>query len=172
MKIDQIIRLDIGKNIRVWQVTGIYLGSESEEDTIGLKCLDRKMGVIKELLVPRHIIEVILCNDVNQKNISAMKKEFCWFDLYTFRGSEIDYTTTYPDGSPAVPMNCVKVPCGAKVKVYESLSTGQRHACIGGRAVPEDAKYGLHCGSDFDSDNYQRIGEFNAQVARPLGEKA
>ena len=39
-----IIRMDIGDRIRVWRVTGIYLGSVREEDLIGIECLDMYHG--------------------------------------------------------------------------------------------------------------------------------
>ncbi len=70
---DDIIRLDIGKKIRVWKVTSVCLGSEREEDLIGIKTLDMRPGsngaqVIKEMFVPRHIIEdVIKNNDITNK---------------------------------------------------------------------------------------------------------
>ena len=68
MKVDDIIRLDTGKRIRVFRVTGIYLGAEQEEDVIGVECLDMKpanrSGVgVREMLVPRHMIELVLCNE-------------------------------------------------------------------------------------------------------------
>ena len=59
-----IIRMDIGDRIRVWRVTGIYLGSVREEDCIGIECLDMYHGAApKEMMVPRHIIELVVCNE-------------------------------------------------------------------------------------------------------------
>ena len=69
MKVDDIIRLDIGKRIRVFRVTGVYLGSEREEDVIGIECLDmlpatvNKRGDAKEMFVPRHIMELVVLNE-------------------------------------------------------------------------------------------------------------
>ena len=73
MKVDEIIRLDIGNRIRVWRVTGVYLGSAREEDIIGIECLDVHMpsdpsdgtgrSRMREMLVPRHIIELVVCNE-------------------------------------------------------------------------------------------------------------
>ena len=51
----------------MFRVTGVYLGSEKEEDLIGIECLDIGAGncsgkVIKEMLVPRDIIELMICS--------------------------------------------------------------------------------------------------------------
>lgn len=73
-----IIRLDIGDRIRVWRVTSVCLGSVREEDLIGIETLDMRPGVVgegmkgakivKEMFVPRHIIEdVIRNNDITNK---------------------------------------------------------------------------------------------------------
>lgn len=61
--IGDIIRLDIGQRIRVWQITGIYLGAEKEENVIGIKSLDMHMGGYEEFLVPKHIIDLVIFND-------------------------------------------------------------------------------------------------------------
>jgi len=68
MKVDEIIRLDVGQRIRVYRVTGIYLGSAREEDVIGIECLDMYPAThdgktVKEMLVPRHIIELVVSNE-------------------------------------------------------------------------------------------------------------
>ena len=68
MKVDDIIRLNTGKRIRVFRVTGVYLGSAVEEDIIGVECLDMNAGnvsgkVTKEMLVPRHMVELAMCNE-------------------------------------------------------------------------------------------------------------
>lgn len=67
MKIDvgQIITLDVGERIRVYEVRSIYYGSIREEDVIGLKCLDKKASQVTkctkdELLVPLCFVEFIL----------------------------------------------------------------------------------------------------------------
>ena len=57
---------------RKWEVTSVCLGSTNEEDLIGIQALDKKPGVvdkgmhtcevINEMFVPRHIIELVICN--------------------------------------------------------------------------------------------------------------
>ena len=64
MKVGDIIRLDIGNKIRVWEVVGIYLGSARQEDLVGLKSLDLHPGtngpdVVDEMLVPREMVEAV-----------------------------------------------------------------------------------------------------------------
>lgn len=64
INIGDIIRLDIGNRIRVWRVVGMYLGSVREEDCVGIECLDMRHGAApKEMMVPRHIIELVVCNE-------------------------------------------------------------------------------------------------------------
>ena len=71
MKVDDIVRLDTGKRIRVFRVLGVYLGSDREEDVIGIECLDMRPAspdgiVTREMLVPRHIMELVVCNEKRQ----------------------------------------------------------------------------------------------------------
>ena len=88
------------------------------------------------------------------------RKHFVWFDLERHNTYEIDDSVTGPDGTPCPPMDCVRVAVGEKVKIYRSKHRGTLHACIRGRAVEWDKCYGLSCGSDFDTDNYDFVGTF------------
>jgi len=83
-----------------------------------------------------------------------------WFDLERHNSYEIDGSVTGPDGTPCPPMDCVRVALGEKVKIYRSLKRDTIHACIRGRAVEWDKCFGLFCGSDFDTDNYDFVGTF------------
>lgn len=79
--VDRIITLDIGDKIRVWKVTGVYLGSVRQEDMVGLKCLDKHNGIngkvdIEEMFVPLDIIRLVLKNEVEQ--YLAYEKETKW----------------------------------------------------------------------------------------------
>lgn len=67
MQIDigRIIRVHTSNGIRVYQVTGVYLGSARQEHLVGIKVLDKYSGVngkedVKEMLVPVDIIEILL----------------------------------------------------------------------------------------------------------------
>ena len=87
-------------------------------------------------------------------------KHFVWFDLERHNCYEIDPGIAGPDGEPYPPVDCIRAPVGAKVKIYRSKKRGTLHGCIGGRAVKHDAVYGLHCDSDFCSDLYDEVGTF------------
>ncbi len=88
------------------------------------------------------------------------RKHFVWFDLERHNYHEIDTSVTGPDGQPYPPMDCLRVALGEKVKIYRSVKRDTLHACIRGRAVEWDKCYGLFCGSDFDTDNYDFVGTF------------
>ena len=89
------------------------------------------------------------------------RRHYVWFDLEQRNCHEIDYSVTGPDGQPYPPIDCVRVALGEKVKIYRSRQRDTLHACIRGRDMEWDKCYGLFCGSDFDSDNYEFIGTFN-----------
>ena len=88
------------------------------------------------------------------------RKHFVWFDLERHNTYEIDGSVTGPDGTPCPPICCVRVALGEKVKIYRSVKRDTLHACIRGRAVECDKCFGLFCGSDFDTDNYDFVGTF------------
>lgn len=88
------------------------------------------------------------------------RKRFVWFDLERHNCYEIDDAVTGPDGQPYPPIDCVRVALGEKVEIYRSKTRNTLHACIRGRAVACDKRYGLSCGSDFVADNYDFVGTF------------
>ena len=88
------------------------------------------------------------------------RKQFVWFDLERRDSYEIDTTVTGPDGELCPPIDCIRAPVGAHVKIYRSRVRGTLHGCIDGRAVKHDAFYGLHCDEDFCSDSYEEVGTF------------
>ena len=79
-----IIQLPIdSERTRRWQVTSVCLGSVQEEDLIGIKTLDKKPGTIghatiNEMLVPRHIIELVICNQHSIKMPLDVQMRTAW----------------------------------------------------------------------------------------------
>jgi hypothetical protein len=66
-------------------------------------------------------------------------------------------------GRPVDASTLMRVKEGVSIKIYESRSRHTRHACIGGRATPEDAALGLHVAADFDATNYELISSYKAK---------
>ena len=75
--------MEVGNKIRVFQITGVYLGSERREDMVGIKCLDKHNGVkgngmegaidVEEMFVPLDIIELVMETEVER--FLAYRKE-------------------------------------------------------------------------------------------------
>lgn len=54
--LNDIVRLKTGNTYRVWQVAGVYLGGEDEENIVELETLDRNCPFSK-ILVPEIILQ-------------------------------------------------------------------------------------------------------------------
>ncbi|MEN6379134.1 MAG: hypothetical protein ABFD15_06105 [Methanofastidiosum sp.] len=75
---------------RYWEVTSVCLGSVQEEDLIGIKTLDKKPGIvgngmqkattINEMFVPRHIIELVICNQHTIKMPLDVQMGIAWIE--------------------------------------------------------------------------------------------
>jgi len=83
--------------------------------------------------------------------------KYYWLDTYLKEIQEIDSNVVNSNGENHPPIDCIKIKQGTVVKLYKSKSRETEHLCVGGWAIGEDAIYGLHSGSDFDSDNYEFI---------------
>jgi len=188
IEVGQIITLDIGPKIRVYRVTGVYLGSSKEENVIGLKCLDMKpspevhMRTNDEMLVPQCFVELVMCQNgkltlppLDIQKIAqfgkdeyvphVITKEFVWFDTTNHIFHEIDKNVTGPDGEPYPPIGCIKVKKGTEIKIFINLFSGKKHICIGGRALKEDNTLGLYCIADFENGYYALYNKFKAELA-------
>ena len=189
MKIDvgQIITLDIGPKIRVYQVTGVYLGSAKEENVIGLKCLDMKhspetiMRTNGEMLVPQCFVELVICQngkltlpplDIQKraqfpeglKTTIDSSDKFIWFDISTYNFYKIDDNVTGPNNEPVPPIDCIKVKVGTIIHIYIKRDTNIKCICVGGRALKEDNTLGLYCIADFENGNYALYNKFKAEL--------
>lgn len=186
IEVGQIVRLDIGDRIRVYQVTGVYLGSIKEENVIGLKCLDKKPSpeTIRrtdcELLVPECFIELVICQerkirvplDVEKRCTGLADKTediptykyFVWFDTIRHYFHEIDTKCTGSDWKPVPPIDCIPVKIGTIIHIYTNITTNRVYLCIGGRAMKDDNKLGLFCEEDFNNENYVRMTTLIAKV--------
>lgn len=92
------------------------------------------------------------------------KSKFVWLDTDNYRIMEINNSVTNSNGEPAAPIDCIKVKEGTIIRIYQDKKRGSQHLCVGGRTEKSDAKYGLHCEEDFDTDNYILIRTFPAML--------
>ncbi len=86
--VGQILTLDTGKGIRVFRVTGVYLGATYQESVVGIETLDKKRATpdgkeVYEMFVPLNIIELVICNSGRitmpldcQKRVAGLEEQF------------------------------------------------------------------------------------------------
>ena len=88
IKPGDIIKLPItSEKTREWEVSCVCLGSTRQEDLIGIRALDKKPGVVGrgvhaetmcEMFVPRHIIELVICNQHSIKMPLDVQMRTAW----------------------------------------------------------------------------------------------